>query len=245
MIKTDEEIANMERGGKILRRVYKKIREKFIPGISTKEIDGLCSSMIIEEGGDISFNKVEGYKWASCTSINEQVVHTPPSNRKLRDGDIFTFDFGVYYKGFHVDFSDTIYIGNSIDEDKKRFLIAGEKALHKAIDQAKVGNYIGDISRSIQRSIEGSGYVIMKNLTGHGVGRELHENPLIPGYLDRPINKTMKLKKNMTLAIEVIYSETCSDYSHEDDWSLISKDRSLSACFEHTILVDKKPRILT
>lgn len=245
MIKTQEQVEIMKEGGKILRKVYGEVKKLFVPGVETNKIDSRCKELILDLGGEISFETVSGYHWSSCICINEQIVHTPPSDRKLIEGDLLTFDFGVLYKGFHVDFADTVIVGEGQDENKIAFLHAGKVALEKAIEKVYEGNTLFNISKTIFKEITDRGYVVIKGLTGHGIGRLLHEKPFIPGYPTHDEESKIVLQKNMTFAIEVIYSEKSDRFIHEDDWSLITADGSLSACFEHTVLVDKKPRILT
>ena len=241
-LKTEKEINIMQEGGKKLRQVVNTLRPLIKPGITTEAIDKAATQLLIKAGGEPSFNKVGGYQWCSCLCVNEQVVHTPPSGRKLQAGDLFTIDIGMFYQGFHTDYSDSFVIGEASDPAVKHFLEVGKNALNKAIHQAKPGNYLGKISQAIETVIYGHGYFILKELTGHGVGRTLHEDPYIPGYLDRPVYKTMKLKPGMVIAIEVIYSMGSERIAYEpgNDWSLITADRSLSACFEHTVAINNK-----
>lgn len=246
--KTDEEIEIMRIGGEKLKAAMKKVMPLVRAGISTNEVNALAEKYIKEQGADISFNKVDGYKWAVCVPINEQVVHTPPSDRVLKNGDVLTIDVGNYYKGFHTDYSDTFVIGGKPTPEIDTFLRVGREALNLAIAQAKAGNRIGHISEAIEKKVTGAGYTIMKQLTGHGVGHELHEDPFIPGYVSRSIEKTMKIKPGMVLAIEVIYSMGSSEIAYEDgeDWSIITEDKSMSACFEHTVAItDKNTLVLT
>jgi methionyl aminopeptidase len=246
--KTEKEIETMKIGGTILKKVYKDLFKIVKPGITTRSIDDEAQRLIKEYGAEVSFNKVSGYKWATCLTINEQVVHTQPSDRIIENGDVLTIDIGVYYKGFHVDFSDTFIVGENKDKKIETFLEIGRKTLYKAIKKAGNNVYIGEISSIIEDEIEGAGYHVMHELTGHGVGHELHEDPMIPGYREKPINKTIKLKNGMVVAIEVIYSMGTHNIAEEegDDWSIVTDDGSLSACFEHTVAIfENKPFILT
>ncbi|HLL60200.1 MAG TPA: type I methionyl aminopeptidase [Candidatus Nitrosocosmicus sp.] len=246
--KTEEEIKIMTEGGNILKKVYQDLKKIVKPNIRTIDIDTETQRLIKLYGGEISFNKVPGYKWATCITLNEQVVHTPPSERLVNESDIITIDMGVYYKGFHVDYSDTFIVGKTNSDEIDQFLQIGRDTLYKAIDIVTDGVYIGEISSFIQSEIEGKGYFVMRELTGHGVGHELHEDPLIPGYLEKPIEKTPKLKNGMVVAIEVIYSMGTTEIEEEEgnNWSIVTKDGSLSACFEHTVAINKnKPFILT
>jgi methionyl aminopeptidase len=193
---------------------------------------------------------VEGYKWATCLCVNEGVVHCIPTRRVLDAGDVLTVDIGLLYKGFHTDTASTVVVGGESETgDRIRdFLTTGKDALYNAIKKAKPGNHIGHLSREIQTIIEGKGYHIVRTLVGHGVGRILHEEPQIPGYLKAEVNDTLVIKEGMTLAIEVIYGEGTGTviYDNEDGWTISTKDGSISAVFEHSIAVTaKEPLILT
>lgn len=247
--KSPEEIAIMTECGLKLKRAMQKVLLEVKAGVTTNFINKKAVEYIRDEGADISFNKVEGYKWAICIPIDEQVVHTPPSERVLKDGDMLTIDIGAFYKGFHTDHAITMMVGGKSTPEKDKFLAIGKQALDEAIAQAVVGKRIGDISAAIEKRVNGAGYAIMRQLTGHGVGHELHEDPFIPGYTAKPIEKTMKLRAGMVLALEVIYSmgkSTEIAYEEGNDWSIITEDKALSACFEHTVaLTDKNTLVLT
>jgi len=246
--KTKQEIEIMKQGGEKLKCATTKLLAFIKDGITTEEIDKEAERLIKKEGGESSFKRVKGYHWTTCITINEQVVHTPPSKRIVKKGDVITIDIGAYYQGFHTDYATTFVVGGKTDAKIKKFLRVGEDALYKAIDKARAGNRIGDISSIIQNEIYSNGYFIMKQLTGHGVGRDLHEDPFIPGYLDRPVAKTPVLKEGLVIAIEVIYSMGTEEIKAEpgNKWSIVTSDGSLSACFEHTIAItDKTTVILT
>lgn len=240
--KTPAEIESMRRGGLILKKVVAEVEEEIQAGKSTLEIDSLAERLIRQSGAEPSFQKVKGYSWTICAPINEQAVHTPPSERILRDGDIFTMDIGVYYEGFHTDHAKTYFIGETAPPAIETFLRVGKETLDRALKLVVPGEYLGTISGYIQHEIESAGYFILKDLTGHGVGRELHEDPYVLNYLDKPVHKTQKIKEGMTLAIEIIYSMGSEDIAYEqaNTWSIRTKDKSLSACFEHTIAVSEK-----
>lgn len=246
--KTEHEIEIMKTGGDILQNVYNDLLNIVKPDITTLDIDNEAQRLIKKYGAELSFNKVPGYKWATCLTINEQVVHTPPSKRIVKNGDVLTIDIGVYYKGFHVDFSDTFIVGDKKEQTVEEFLEVGRKTLDKAINIVGDGVHIGEISALIEDEIEAAGYYVMHELTGHGVGRKLHEDPMIPGYREKSVNKTKILKNGMVVAIEVIYSMGTHKIAEEEgnDWSIVTDDGSLSACFEHTVAIfENKPFILT
>lgn len=246
--KSAEEIKILEEGGKRLRSVVLELKKIIGPGIATLEIDNIAGELIRKYGGEPSFKTVPNYFYNTCLPINEQIVHTPPSKRLLKEGDILTLDIGMYYRGFHTDFADTWIIGETKDSQIKKFLEVGKNTLYKAIKKAKAGNYLGEVSKTIEEEIYKNGYFVIKQLTGHGIGRKLHELPYVFGYLNKPIKETLKLKPGLVIAIEVIYSMGTEKMRREknDNWSIITDDKSLSACFEHTIAILKnKTLILT
>ncbi len=252
-IKTAEEIKIMAEGGRILADVLFEVLKFAKVGVSELELDGIAEKLILEKGGEPGFKKVKGYNYTICISTNDVVVHGIPTKYKLKEGDVVGIDCGVYYKGFHTDMAQTVRVQKSKIKSQKpdeidRFLQVGEKAMWEGIKVAREGNRVGDISKAIQDIVERQGYSIVKSLVGHGVGRQLHEYPEIPGFLDKSIEKTPKLKYGMTIAIETIYNMGKSDvvYPGNDSWTIKSKDGSLSGLFERTIAVVKEgPVILT
>lgn len=233
-----EKIQAMREGGAKLGAILQKLLQKAAPGVSLLEIETLADRMIVEAGGEASFKTVKGYKWATCLCVNDVVVHGIPTQYHLKGGDLLTIDVGILYKGFHTDTAWTKCIGSQ-NEDSKKFLKTGEEALWQAIAQARVGNRVGHISQTIQRIVEGAGYGIVKTLVGHGVGRELHEAPQIPGFIKAPVESTPELISGQTIAIEIIYAMGSGVvvYPNDDGWSIATRDGSLTAVFEHTIAV--------
>lgn len=247
-LKTKEEIKIMQEGGLRLKRIVAALLKKIDVGITTKQIDNQAFELIKKQGGEPSFKKVKGYFWSTCLPVNDQVVHSPPSDRKLKQGDLLTLDIGMYFRGYHTDFATTVFIGGDPDDKINHFLETGKRALNKAIVAAKLGNRLGQISAAIEKEIYGQGFFILKELTGHGIGKTLHEDPYIFGYKEKPIDKTLLIKLGLTIAIEVIYSTGTEEiaYEKENNWSIITQDGSLSACFEHTVAVmEKKSLVLT
>lgn len=246
-LKTPDQIESMRKGGAMLAQVFKEIEPYVTPGRTTRQIDTRVTEIIHRLGASPSFKRVHGYVDSICIPVNEQVVHTPPSERVLKERDLVTLDVGVYYEGLHTDSAETYYLGDPIPDDIKDFMSAGRESLAAGLAQVQLGNRIGDISKAIYEVISGAGYYIIPQLTGHGVGRELHEDPMIPGYLDRPIEKTPRIEPGMVLAIEVIYAKGTKHIKLERDmWSYRTVDRSLAACFEHSIAItDKGAEILT
>ncbi len=251
-VKTQKEIEIMQKGGKILSDVMWILAKEIKPGISELELDSIAGKLIKEKGGEPGFKKVESYKHTICISVNNVVVHGIPTAYKLKEGDIVGIDCGVYYGGFHTDMSETFRIKNSelrIQNDEvDKFLEVGKKALEEGIRQAKIGNRVGNISKVIQDIVElENGYSIVRSLVGHGVGKDLHEEPEVPGFLRGKIEKTPKLLEGMVIAIEVIYNMGGSELVLADDgWTLRTKDKSLSGLFERTVAVTKNgPLVLT
>ncbi len=246
-LKSDQEIALMSEGGKRLKKVVKELLPLIKEGITTKEIDNRAEELIKKQGGKSSFKTISGYLWTICSPINEQIVHTKPSNRILKEGDVLTLDIGILYQGLHTDYAITKVVGENKDAKINKFLKIGEETLTLAIKEAKIGKRLGSISSVIEKEITGNGYFIIKKLTGHGIGKKLHEDPYVFGFVDRPINKSLLIKKGLVIAIEIIYAMGTNEMIYEEDnWSIITKDRSLSACFEHTIAItDQGPIILT
>lgn len=249
-IKTKEEIEIMKKGGKILAESLFETLRAVRPGITEAELDSIAEKAIRRRGGEPGFMRVPGYRHTICVATNEVVVHGIPGDRILKEGDIICIDCGVYYGGLHTDMAETIIVGseNSVQKEVRDFLRTCKLALQEAIAVAKARNRVGHISKTIQDIVEGKGYNIVRSLVGHGVGRELHEEPEVPGFLQGKIARTPLLKEGMTIAVEVIATmgspEVC--YANEDGWTIKTVDNSLSAVFERTILITKdKPLILT
>jgi len=254
-IKTEKEIGIMQKGGKILAEVLFEVLANAKPGVSELELDALAEKLILEKGGEPGFKKVPGYKNTICVSVNAVVVHGIPTEYKLRDGDILGIDCGVYFEGLHTDMAETLRVKSQISNFKfqktgeiDNFLETGKRALEEAIKQATVGNRIGDISQTIQKIVEASGYSVVRSLIGHGVGRQLHEEPEVPGFLTGKIEKTPFLVEGMTIAIEVIYNMGKKGVmlANNDNWTIKTQDGSLSGLFERTVAVTKNgPLVLT
>lgn len=242
-LRNSYEVKLMRESGKIAALALKNALTSVKKGVSGLDIDKIATDTIYKAGGDLSYKTVPGYKYATCITVNEQVVHGVPTGCKLKKGDIVSVDLAVLYKGWHTDTAWTILIGKN--PDKEKFLKIGEEALWLAIKQAKAGNRIGDISAAIQEKIERAGYSVVRSLVGHGVGRLLHEDPEIPCY---GISHTgVILKSGMTLAIEVIYTQGLPDVVlDKDDWTFLSADGSLAGLFEMTVLVGRdRAEVLT
>lgn len=244
IIKTPEEIKIMTEGGRILANIMKEIKSKVEPGITTKELDRLAESLIFKHKGSPSFKNYQGFPSTLCASINEEIVHSVPSSRTIKEGDILSLDLGILYKGFHTDMAITLPVGNIVP-DAQRLIRVTKKALKRGIKKAKKGNTFGDIGNTIQRYVESQGFNVVRDLCGHGIGKEVHEDPQILNYGKR--HKGEEIKENMVFCLEPMV--VMGDYKikkNKDKYGFQTNDNSLSAHFEHTIAVLKTgPKILT
>jgi len=243
-IKNQREIKVMQEGGKILATVLKKVVNAAKPGISTKELDLLAEKLIRQLGGEPAFlgyqshSEDNPYPASICTSLNEEVVHTIPSaNRILKKGDIIGIDAGVRYKGFCTDMARTVGIGR-ISSEKEKLIQVTRKALSIGIKKVKEGGYTGDIGAAIQKYVAKQGFSVVTQLVGHGIGKNVHEEPRIPNF-GEPHTGT-ELKEGMTIAIEPMVNLGGSEVeTAPDGWKIITKYNSVSAHFEHTVAVTK------
>jgi methionyl aminopeptidase len=244
LAKTPDELKLMIEGGKKLARVKNRLSKAVKVGIAASHIENLATELIEKEGGEPSFKKVPGYHWSTCVNINEGVVHGIPKKEvEFSQGDVVSVDVGMYYRGFHTDTSFTVGLG--IDKKKKKFLKAGERALNAAIAKARAGARIYDISEAIESNLAPFGYNPVKSLVGHGVGRQLHEEPQIPGITYGERRNSPIIPEGATLAIEVIYSMGSPDIElGRDGWTLSMRDGKISALYEETIAVTKKGTIV-
>lgn len=245
--KTPEEIKIMQHGGHILAEVLYHVMEQIKPGMTELEVDQMAEKMIRERGGEPGFKRVPGYYYTVCMSTNDVVVHGIPGNYAFKPGDLVGVDCGVFYKGFHTDMSHSVIVPGAARHESEKFLKIGKKALDESIKEAVIGNRIGHISKKIQDIVEGAGYSIVRSLIGHGVGRELHEEPEVPGYLVQPIDNTPLLKEGMTIAVEVIYNMGSREVTlDEDGWTIRTEDGALAGLYERTIAITKDgPLMLT
>lgn len=248
LVKKDSEIELMRVSCGIVANVLTYIKDFIKEGISTLELDELIEKFILDSGGYPAFkgygDKKNKYPTSSCISINEEVVHGIPGPRKLCNGDIVSIDVGVLKDGYYGDAAYTFEVGD-ISAKKKRLLQVTKDSLYKGIAQAVDGNTLNDIACAIQDYVEGSGYGVVRDLCGHGIGSKLHEEPAVLNYYN-PNNK-FKLVKGMTIAIEpMINYGTFAVKTLKDGWTIVTKDSEPSAHFEHTILItDGEPEILT
>ena len=235
-IKSSREIELMRQAGRIVALAHQEVKNHIKPGVTTYEIDQIVERVILENDAKPSFKGYGGFPGSACTSVNEQVVHGIPSKEVvLQDGDIISVDIGAYYKGYHGDSAWTYAVG-TICEDTKKLLDVTEQSLYEGLKQAREGNRLSDISHAIQQYAESFGYSIVKEYVGHGLGKNLHEDPQIPNY-GRP-GKGIRLKPGMTLSIEPMVNQGREEVNVlKDNWTAVTRDGSLSAHFEHSILI--------
>jgi methionyl aminopeptidase len=244
-IKTPQEIEIMAEGGRILAKIMKELEKRVRPGITTMELEKLAEGLILKAGGKCSFKGYKSkdgesarpYPFCLCTSVNEEIVHVPPSNRVLKEGDILKLDLGIFYKGFHTDMAITVPVGK-VSFEAQRLIRVTKKALKLAIKKVRPGNTFGDIGNTIQRYVESQGFNVVRELCGHGIGRELHEEPKILNYGKRKTGE--KIKEGMVFCIEPMV--TAGDWHlkrTKDGFGYQTVDGSLTAHFEHTIAVTK------
>ena len=244
-IKSAREIALMRESCKLLADVFQNLEQAIKPGISTMDLNILADKLIRAHGCIPNFLNYHGYPASICASVNDAVVHGIPSkNHILQEGDIISIDAGLIYKGYHSDMARTFGVG-IISEEARLLIERTRQSFFDGIKMARAGNYLYDISNAIDASIKPYGYGIVRDLVGHGIGTELHEDPQIPNFAQKKHGP--KLRAGMTLAIEPMINIGRADVEWlDDDWTVVTEDGSLSAHYENTILVtDGEPEILT
>lgn len=243
-IKSDAEIEKMRQAADILAKTHELVAKHLKVGVTTKELDQIAESYIISQGAIPSFKDYGGYPATICASINDEVVHGIPSKRKLQQGDILSVDIGVYLNGYHSDAARSYGIGE-LSEDMQKLIDVTKQSFYEGIKFAKAGNHLSEISQAIQRYAESNGFSIVRDLVGHGIGKELHEEPQIPNY--KTPGRGPKLRKGMVLAIEpMVNMGTWEVNTLDDDWTVVTRDGMPSAHYENTIVItDGEPEILT
>lgn len=241
-IKNQKEVDIIREGSKILADILLKLKDKVIPGVTTAELNMLAESMIFDCGGIPSFKGYGGFPAAICTSINEEIVHGVPSDKRLQDGDILSIDIGLFYKGFHSDTAITVAVGE-VTPEIVRLIRVTKKALKRGLKKVRPGNTFGDIGNTIQRYVESQGFTVIEGLCGHGIGRELHEEPEVLNTGKR--RSGPEIKKGMVFCIEPMVSNGGAEIE-KVGLTFKTKDNSLSAHFEHTVAVtDEGFEVLT
>ena len=236
-IKSKREIDLLRIAGHIVYETHQYLKPYIKAGITTKELDTLAESFIRSKGATPSFKGYEGFPATLCISINEEVVHGFPSERKLENGDIISIDIGACYQGYHGDSAWTYAVGE-VSEENQYLLEHTEKALYEGIKQVQPGAHIGDIGAAIEAYVEKHHLGVVKELVGHGVGCDVHEEPDVPNYGRKGTGP--KLREGMVIAIEPMLTLGSPDiYIDDNDWTIITEDGSMAAHFEHTVVVTK------
>jgi methionyl aminopeptidase len=235
IIKSSREIEQLKRSNAIVAEVFEKLKGMIHPGVTTKELDEVAEEYILLKGARPAFKGYRGFPATLCISINEEVVHGIPSQRQLKEGDIVSLDVGVNFVGYFGDAAITLPVGE-IDSEAKRLLEVTEKALTIGIEKAKIGNRLFDISFAIQRWVESHGFSVVRDFVGHGIGRDLHEEPQVPNF-GAP-HQGPRLEKGMVFALEPMVNEgTYEVRILSDGWTVVTADGKRSAHFEHTIAI--------
>jgi|SRR5581483_6701663 methionyl aminopeptidase len=245
-LKSPREIETMAEGGAILAATHLEMRRTIRPGISTADLDRTAEEFIRSHAGAVpSFKGLYGFPASICASVNEEIVHGIPSPRRvLREGDIISVDIGVFFGGLHTDSAWTYPVGE-IDPETQRLLEVTEAALYAGIEQARVGNHVGDIGAAVEGRVRRGGFVVVRDLVGHGVGQLMHEEPQVPNH-GKP-KRGPRLAAGLTIAIEpMVNAGTAETRTLADKWTVVTADGRRSAHFEHTVAVTERgPRILT
>ncbi len=245
IIKSPSEIEFMRKAGKVVAQTHAEIKKMIRPGITTLELDRIAEEYILKSGAIPSFKGYNGFPASICASINEQVVHGFPSNRKLKEGDIISVDIGATLDGFVGDSAKTYAVGE-IDDEAKKLIEITRQSFYDGIYFAVNGNRLSDISNAIQTTVESNGFSVVVDYVGHGIGRQMHEDPPIPNY-GKP-GRGPRLQAGMVLAIEPMVNQgTYEVDTLQDNWTVVTLDRKLSAHYEHTIAINQEgpPEILT
>lgn len=244
ILKSPQEIERMRSSNRIVAEILQNVVAAVRPGVKTRDLDALAEDLLRKYKARSAFKGYNGYPAVLCTSVNEEVVHGIPSDRVLKEGDILSLDFGAVWDDYYGDAALTVPVG-SISERARRLLRVTEEALGKAIEQARPGNHVGDISAAIQGHVESRGFSAVRDFVGHGIGRFMHERPQVPNF-GLP-GRGVRLKPGMTLAIEpMINAGGYGVEVLEDGWTAVTRDRSLSAHFEHSVAVTENgPYILS
>lgn len=242
--KTEEEINIIREGAIILSKAHGEVASLIKEGVTTKVLDTRAEEFIKDHGGWPSFKGYNGFPYSLCISVNSAVVHGMPGDYVIKSGDIVSIDCGVYKNGFHSDCAYTHGVGE-LSDDVKRLLLVTKQSLYKGLEKAVAGNRLGDLSATIQQEVEKEGFSVVRELVGHGIGRNLHEAPEVPNYGKR--GQGIKLQNGLVIAVEPMVNLGTKNIVQEaDGWTIRTRDNKPSAHFEHTIVVRKdKAEILT
>ncbi len=243
VLKADWEIEKIRKSCAIVMEILMEIKSKIKPGVTAMELEELAEDLLKKKKAAPAFKGYKGYPYCLCTSLNNEVVHGMPLKEKiLKEGDVLSIDFGVFYDGYYGDAAITVPVGN-VSEESQRLIKVTEESLFKGIENAKAGNRIGDISSAIQEHVEANGFSVVRDFVGHGIGRELHEEPQIPNFGRR--NTGIEIVPGMVLAIEPMTNAGGYEVKVLDDgWTVVTKDNSISAHFEHCVAITNNSAIL-
>ena len=243
ILKSNREIDKMREAGSVVAETHAFLKEIIKPGITTKELDSAAEEFIRSKGATPAFKGYHGFPGSICASINEEVVHGIPGLRKLKDGDIISIDIGSIVDGYYGDAAKTYAVGN-ISEEAANLIKVTKESFFEGIKFAKVGYRLSDISNAIQKHIENNGFSVVRDYVGHGIGQEMHEDPQIPNF--GPAGRGPRLKEGMVLAIEPMVNEgTYHVKTLDDNWTVITNDRKLSAHYQHNIVItNDEPEIM-
>ncbi|MEA4816928.1 MAG: type I methionyl aminopeptidase [Lachnospiraceae bacterium] len=243
-IKTGEQIEKMRIAGKILARLDEILRAEVRPGITTRELDKIAEEYILSRNAAPSFKGYGGFPASICTSVNDEIVHGIPSDRKLKEGDIISIDMGAYIGGFHGDAARTYGVGE-ITEENKHLIEVTKESFFKGLKFARSGCHLHEIGAAIQDYVESYGFSVVRDYVGHGIGRHMHEDPAVPNY--RQLARGPKLQKGMVIAIEpMVNAGTYYLEVLDDGWTAVTKDGRNSAHYENTVVItDGEPELLT
>jgi len=243
-LKSRDEVEKLRAANRIAAEVMAKVRDAIAPGVATSELERIATELIVSRGAKPAFPTVPGYHHTLCVSVNEEVVHGIPGRRRLDEGDIVSVDCGVIFDGFYGDHAVTFPVGR-IGDEALRLLVAASEALEKGIKAARAGGHLHDISAAIEKAATLAGFSVVRDYVGHGIGRSLHEDPQVPNF--GAAGTGIKLKRGLVIALEPMLNVG----THEvevlgDGWTVVTKDRRLSAHFEHVVaIMENGPEVLT
>ena len=245
ILKSPEEVALMRRAGRIVADTVERLMGEVRPGISTGDLDAIAERLIQESGALPSFKGYRGFPGTICTSLNEEIVHGIPGGRRLIPGDVLKLDVGCIWEGYHSDSAVSVFVGGPPSDEATKLVRVTEESLEAGIAALRAGQPLSDVGRAVQQVAEGAGFSCVREYAGHGVGRALHEDPSVPNYDDG--RRGPVVKPGLVVAIEPMVN--VGDWRTRvlaDDWTVVTRDRSLSAHFEHTIAVTEDgPEVLT
>ena len=243
--KSPAEIERLRRAGRITAATIERLLPEVKPGVTTKKLDAIAEAHIRREGATPSFKGYRGFPASICTSINEQVVHGIPGKRRLEEGDVLSLDVGAIWEGYHGDSAVTVLVGDPPSGEAEKLVRVTEESLEAGISMIRVGNHLSDIGHAVQQVVEGAGFAVVREYVGHGIGRNLHEDPQIPNF--GPPARGPEIRPGLVVAVEpMVIMGDWQTRVLADDWTVVSADGGLAAHFEHTIAVTEDgPEVLT